>query len=412
MKKNVLYVSYDGMTDPLGQSQVLPYIIGLTNLGYSFTLISFEKPDKYQKTKHIIEQISLENSIEWKPLVYHKSPPILSTLWDIYKMQKLVVELHKEKQFSLIHCRSYIAALIGLMMKRKYSVRFLFDMRGLWANEKVDAGAWDLSKPHYRVIYSFFKRRERDFFLDADQTISLTSAGKKEIYSWDYMSEKEDNISVIPCCSDTNLFDYNSIQKKDIDSWKSKLGIGEIDFVLSYLGSIGTWYMLEEMLDFFVELLKKYPHAKFLFITHDEHDRILREAHRRGIAEKLILQPGQRDQVPILLSLSSLSIFFIRPTYSKIASSPTKQGEIMALGIPVICNDGVGDTAEIVQRYHSGITLSQFNDKEYALAISNFEERKFDRQMIRDGAIDYFGLKKGIQSYADVYSRLVSIDHS
>ena len=42
--KNILYLSYDGMTDPLGQSQVLPYLIGLTKEGFTFHIISFEKP--------------------------------------------------------------------------------------------------------------------------------------------------------------------------------------------------------------------------------------------------------------------------------------------------------------------------------------------------------------------------------
>ena len=54
--KHVLYLSYDGMTDPLGQSQVLPYIIGLSQEGFQFTLISFEKKDRYESHKHIIEQ--------------------------------------------------------------------------------------------------------------------------------------------------------------------------------------------------------------------------------------------------------------------------------------------------------------------------------------------------------------------
>ena len=49
MDKHILYLSYDGMTDPLGQSQVLPYIIGLTKAGYSFHLVSFEKPDRYNQ---------------------------------------------------------------------------------------------------------------------------------------------------------------------------------------------------------------------------------------------------------------------------------------------------------------------------------------------------------------------------
>lgn len=404
--QNILYISYDGMTDPLGQSQVLPYLVGLSKFEYSFSLISFEKPDKYERNKVIVEKICTENQIDWRPLVYHKSPPILSTLWDIFQMRKVAVQLHLEKHFELVHCRSYISALVGLMLQRRFGVKFLFDMRGLWANEKVDAGAWSLSKYHYKMIYSFFKRREKEFFLDADQTVCLTMAGKKEIQSWSYMRNKADNITVIPCCSDTNLFDYHSMKKEDIDVWKAKLGIMDSDFVLSYVGSIGTWYMLGEMLDFFVELNKNYPKAKFLFITHDEHDRILAEAELRGIADKIIIQAGQRHEMPILISVSSVSVFFIRPTYSKVASSPTKQGEIMALGIPIICNEGVGDTSDIVAKYSSGVTVSSFNREEYSNAISSFEKTIFDKKTIREGALDYFGLEKGIQSYLRVYQSM------
>ena len=49
MNKHALYLSYDGMTDPLGQSQVLPYIIGLQQKGIAFTLISFEKIERFKE---------------------------------------------------------------------------------------------------------------------------------------------------------------------------------------------------------------------------------------------------------------------------------------------------------------------------------------------------------------------------
>ena len=39
-----LYISYDGMTDPLGRSQVLPYLQGLSERGHEITLLSCEKP--------------------------------------------------------------------------------------------------------------------------------------------------------------------------------------------------------------------------------------------------------------------------------------------------------------------------------------------------------------------------------
>ncbi|MCE2962634.1 MAG: glycosyltransferase [Chitinophagales bacterium] len=406
MTKNILYISYDGMTDPLGQSQVLPYICGLSKRGYSFTLISCEKLNRYESNKADIEKICSENGIDWRPLIYHKSPPILSTVWDVNQMQKLAYRLEEEKSFSIVHCRGYISALIGLGLKRRYGTKFLFDMRGLWADEKVDAGAWRLDHPVYNWVYKFFKKKEREFFTHADQTVSLSERGKKEIQSWDYMRGIADNITVIPCCADMDLFDYHSINDEDKNDWKIRLGIKDNYFILSYLGSIGTWYMLEEMLDFFVVLRTKYSNAKFLFITHDEHDRIRTEAVKRRIEQHIIIRPASRDNVPRLLSLSNLSLFFIRPTYSKLASSPTKQAEIMAMGIPLICNAGVGDTDVLVKKYEAGYVLSKLTVEDYSLILNKIDLSQFDKSKLRAGALDYASLIGGVRSYAAIYEKL------
>jgi hypothetical protein len=70
MKTKVLYISYDGMTDPLGQSQVLPYLIGLTRYGYEFTILSFEKKDRWAANHSVIEKITNDNGIKWEPLSF------------------------------------------------------------------------------------------------------------------------------------------------------------------------------------------------------------------------------------------------------------------------------------------------------------------------------------------------------
>jgi glycosyltransferase involved in cell wall biosynthesis len=405
--KQVLYISYDGMTDPLGQSQVLPYICGLSKQGYSFTLISCEKPDRYEKNKDVIEKICSENGIDWRPLMYHKSPPILSTIWDVNQIQKLAYRLQEEKSFSIVHCRGYISALIGLGLKRRYGTKFLFDMRGLWADEKLDAGAWRLDHPAYKLVYKFFKKKEKEFFLNADQTVSLTQRGKQEIQSWDYMRGITDNITVIPCCADMDLFDFNKLDEQKLGEWKNKLHISDTDFIVSYLGSIGTWYMLEEMLDFFKVVKTKWINAKFLFITHDEHERIKSEAERRGLLKDIIIQAGQRNEVPSLLSLSNLSLFFIRPTYSKLASSPTKQAEIMAMGIPLVCNAGVGDTDRIVEKYQAGYVLKNLNKEEYQNLVDAINVSDYNKQKLRDAAIDYASLDEGLKRYGLVYKKCI-----
>ena len=177
--------------------------------------------------------------------------------------------------------------------------------------------------------------------------------------------------------------------------------------MLLYLGSIGTWYMLHEMMEFFSVLKQKIPAAKFLFVTKEEHGRILETAERFNVKDSIIIRPGNREEIPYLISLCNFSIFFILPAYSKKASSPTKQGELMAMGIPIICNTNVGDTDKIVNDYNSGILIADFNKQSYLSAIDNMQI-KFDEASIVDGAFDYFSLENGVEKYAAVYASVLN----
>ena len=145
------------MTDPLGQSQVIPYLIGLTKKGYSFTLISCEKEEVFAKNKELIKSILDEHKIDWQPISYTKKPPILSTVFDVYRIKKLAFKLQQSKQFKIVHCRSYIAAMIGLQMKHTFQTKFIFDMRGFWADERIEGGIWKKSNPIGAYLYSYFK---------------------------------------------------------------------------------------------------------------------------------------------------------------------------------------------------------------------------------------------------------------
>src|SRR5690554_2795065 len=107
IKKKVLYLSYDGMTDALGQSQVLPYLFGLAKKDICIHLVSFEKKN-YTDDLPRIKALCEENDIIWHPQFYTKTPPLISTLKDILKMKKVALKLHETIHFDIVHCRSYI----------------------------------------------------------------------------------------------------------------------------------------------------------------------------------------------------------------------------------------------------------------------------------------------------------------
>jgi glycosyltransferase involved in cell wall biosynthesis len=405
--KKVLYISYDGMTDPLGQSQVLPYLVELSKQDYAITLLSFEKKNRYAAEREIIEKIATDAGIRWVPLFFTAKPPVVSKAYDRWQMLRKAKQLHRKEKFDIIHCRSYIAAEAGLKLKKKTGSGFLFDMRGFWADEKVDCGQWDLKNFFYRKLYRSYKKKEKQFLLNADAIVSLTKAGKDLLLSQpDY---KNISIDVIPCCADLDHFDFHKISQKESQKLRTELGISPGRKIITYLGSIGGWYMTDEMFAFYKQLLIKYPEFVMLILTKDDVQKVISEATAAGIPpQNLFVRYAKRHDVPSFLSISDVSLFFIRPTFSKTASSPTKHAELMGMGIPVVCND-IGDTGNIISATFTGLVIRSFSNEAYLETVEKIPALlAVSKDRIRETAFDYFDLKKGAERYAALYKKILN----
>ena len=406
--KNVLFISYDGMTDPLGQSQVIPYLSALTKFGYRFTILSCDKPASYIEGKNYVSHLLVGLPIEWVSIPYHKNPPVLSSIYDYYRLRQRALQLHKEKKYDLVHTRPGLPTLVALEMKKKLGIKFLDDVRGFWADERVDGGMWNLKNPVFRMIYRYFKKHEFICLKKADYVTCLTYAAKKEILGWKGIKEQPIPIQVIPCSVDLELFDPANINLGLKEEFRKNLFIHKEDVIFSYLGSIGGWYLTEEMMRLCKKLGDKIPAAKFLFISPHRHEEIVAAATRQGLSsDKIIVIKGSRHEVPVLLSFSDYSIFFIKPCFSKISSSPTKHGEIMAMGIPVITNTGVGDVEQIVKKYESGFLVNTFSDTEFdGIVDAIVSEKRFDHSRIRNGAKEFYALNSAVDHYKEVYEKI------
>jgi glycosyltransferase involved in cell wall biosynthesis len=409
LAKNILFISYDGMTDPLGQSQVIPYLSGLTRAGYQFTILSCDKPERYAAKKAYVETLLRDVPIDWVSIPYHKNPLVLSSMYDLRALKKKAAQLHKEKHFDMVHTRPGVPTLAGLWLKKKYGIKFLNDVRGFWADERVDGGMWDLKNPLFRAVYRFFKKHEYECLELAEYNTCLTHVAKKEMLSWKNITAQPLKMEVIPCSADLALFDPQNVDAVLKERFRRELNIAADDFVVSYLGSIGGWYLTDEMMRFCKMLSEKIPAAKFLFISPHRHEEILSAAGKYGVPpERIITRSAARQEVPVLLSFSDYSIFFIKPCYSKLSSSPTKHGEIMAMGIPVITNSGVGDVKEIVDKYDAGFVVDDFSDKAFSDVIQQMAGgKKFDSEKIRKGAIEFYSLEKALDSYSFVYKNIL-----
>src|SRR5207248_2823753 len=191
----VLYISYDGMLEPLGQSQVIGYLERLAP-GRRIHLISFEKPRDWANREQVdaMRRHLADIGIQWHPLRYHKSPSTPATAFDIAAGTAFALALAFRHGIAVVHARSYVAGVMALAVKRATGARFLFDMRGFWADERVDGGLWSASSRLYRAA----KRVERSLLLGADHIVTLTHASEDEIRRFDYLQERALPITVVP----------------------------------------------------------------------------------------------------------------------------------------------------------------------------------------------------------------------
>lgn len=403
---HILFLSYDGITDALGQSQILPYLKGLAKLGFKIHIISAEKSfDNFEKSKNNLN----ECDINWHPIRYTKSPPVLSTVWDIYKIFKQAKKIIRNYPVEIIHCRGYITSIIGLKYKKKHKISFLFDMRGFYPDERAEGGLWNINNFIYSLIYNWFKRKEKEFLNNADYIISLTKKGK-EIICNNIVNKKLNDIEIIPCCVDIQKFNFNEISNNTIQNIKNELNIQNDAVIYTYLGSIGTWYMLDEMLIFFNLIYKQNSKSVLLFITNDSPN-IIRNAIIKNNCNNssIIIINKTYDLIPKYLSVSNWGLFFIKPVYSKKASSPTKLAEFLAMGIPVITNKGIGDVDEFIESTNAGVLVGDFTESEFNNAISKINSfKKQSKDYYANLAKKYFNKDDAINKYADVYNRITN----
>lgn len=402
-----LYLTYDGLSDPLGGSQVLPYLIGLSKLGHQISVISFEKADAPLQALNRAREQCAEHGIDWQPSPYHKRPPILSTAWDVAAMRVAANRLHRRKRFDLVHCRSYVPALAGLELKRRHGVRFLFDMRGFWPDERVENGRWKLGNPLFRAVYEYFKRQERRFFAEADAIVTLTNSARADLVARPDGERPSVIPQVIPCCVDFSHFTLPTEDQRN--ALRSRLGIAHDTSVLGYLGSLGGNYQLDEMLRFFAAYRERLPGARFLFVTREPAALIIERAALQGIAaDELVIRSADRDEVPLVISAADHGIAFKRASNAEKACSPTKLGEMMALGIPVAVNAGIGDVDRVVADTRAGVIVEGFDRARLAKALDRLAGNETSPSEIRAGAQRWFDLETGVQAYDSIYRSMGS----
>jgi len=399
----ILYISHDGLLDPLGKSQIIPYLKGLSEKGAKFVVLSFERKSS-MRNRNDIKKLKSQLAyfgITWKWLYYHKSPRLVATSFDIFCGWLYSLWLMKRYRIKIVHVRSYVAAFIAFGLKKICRLKFIFDMRGFWPEERIEAGIWKKGGLLYRISKYF----EKIFLHSADSIVSLTQVARNEIKEFSFLKNKILDITCIPTCVDLEIFRFNH-KVKDLEMKRSLEG----KFVFIYSGSLSTWYMPQQLLAFFAVATTSIPQAHLLVLTKEEElfMKILKNSNL--CEDRISVLSVNYELLPNYLSLGKAGLAFYKPGYSRKGCCPTKLGEYLACGLPVIINTGIGDAEQILKKERTGIIIKEFSEAEHKRANQELKELLLDNQLstrCRNVAEKYFGLDEGIRRYYAIYQRLL-----
>ena len=407
--RRVLYISYNGMLDPLGQSQVIPYLKELGQAGVRFTLLSFEGPKAYtSEGRERCERLRAElgtSGIDWHFLRYHKRPSLPATSYDVLAGIRYGSRLVRSKQIEMVHARSHIPATIALRLKRRFGLKMIFDVRGLMAEEYVDADHWKKGSVPYRLT----KAMESRALQASDGVVTLTEKIWPAIKDWKGLRGRDVIHEVVPCCTDLELFRFSQSER---DRVRAELDLQD-RFVLVYSGSIGGWYLTDKTADLFVALLQRKPNGHFLWLTGGDKSLIEKLMSERGInPNQFTVRRVAPAEVPSYLSAADVGIAFYKPTFSRLATSPVKVSEYLACGLPVIVNAGVGDSDIFVATQNVGGVANDFDEREYEQTLVTIENLLAGdvRERARAVAENFFDVRSvGLQRYARLYENVLNL---
>jgi glycosyltransferase involved in cell wall biosynthesis len=298
-----------------------------------------------------------------------------------------------------VHARNHVPAAMALLVSGVTRRCLIFDLRGLMAEEYVDAGHWREGGIPYRLTHAV----QRAAIRRCDGMVMLTNAVRRYLFGDSQQSELR---VVIPCCTSLPRIESDS----EGAQIRRELQLGERP-VMVYVGKFSGWYLEGEMVDFYAAARKLRPELLFLVLTQSDRTIIEAEFARAGIdAEDYRVTTAAPERVGHYLSVAELGLSFVRPCFSKISSSPTKIGEYLAAGLPVVSTAGIGDVDQLLEGQDVGVLVRTLDEAGYESATpaafalaADAQVRERCRQVAREAlSLDEVGIPRYDGLYRNV----------
>jgi glycosyltransferase involved in cell wall biosynthesis len=396
MKTPTLYLTRNGLLEPLGQSQVFNYLRGLSR-DYAVTLMTREKPEDWENAVAMSQGRAQCDAagIVWRPKPFQSGNKGLGAARDLSRTVGEAMQIVKANGVKLVHARAYFPSAVAWYIWRRTGTPFIFDMRALWPEELIAAGRLKRGSLKHRAVLAI----ERACLRDAAAVVSLTHAAighLRKTYPRELESKK---MLVIPTCADLDRFVPGSA--------------AEARNTLGCLGTLTSgWFKLDWLASFLDVAARMDPDLRIELTTRD-NESMIRQAMRQDASfqQRVEIAPASPENVPKILRGQIASVMFFTDGLSKIGSSPTRMGEVLGCGIPVVANDGVGDVARIVQENRVGVIVKGSDAASMEAAWRDLQQLRQDPNLAarcRETAEKVFSLETGTRNYAELYAAILA----
>jgi glycosyltransferase involved in cell wall biosynthesis len=367
-KFDIVYITHDSLQEGIGMSQIVPIVLGLAKDGWRVGVISCEKKSKYS----VIDAEFTANKIHWKKINFGKT----GTLGGASRLFRLAFNLPKAQAY---HCRGDLAAVACILRLRK---NFLWDVRGLWVDQKLVIGSISKNK----IIINIARKLESISAKNAKAVSTLTKAVYPILKNRN--PKLTDFHRVIPTCTDLKQF-----------SFERKLPLPK-KLLLS--GVFNNYYDIDAIKIFIAEYRKNEP----LLVTWCHGHEATRETLGVGENEIKVLKQNEM-QNEIKNSSFGLALCKSGIGDSLAGVMPTKVAEFLAVGRPVVVSEGIGDLEDLLTSTRTGVIL-RANTSNSIKELNDLLLDPLTSLRCRKLAESHFDIKNAISEYSKIFKKLLS----
>lgn len=390
----VFVFAYYSYKDPVFQSAVLPYLKLVNSPERRLILLTWEKGEYEMcddERRRIQSDLFLTNIVWYRTKWHSGSPKLFKKAFDFAKGVCLSLVLIRRHKARKIYSEGFPGAVISHCISIVAGIPHVIHTFEPHADYMLEAGVWKRSSWEYKLL----KKLEIPIANHAEYIITATHNYKKVLLE----RGARNNIAVIPSCIDTTHYRFLPEKRREI---RSRLGIATDQIIIAYLGKLGGMYMKEELFRFFRACLDLDNRKFFFFLLTDENatsvDQMLNDLNIPS--NSILVKYLHKDAVPAYLSAADIGFSGIRPIPSRRFSSPIKNGEYWACGLPILVPAGISDDYIHATKEDIGFTFREFRD----INLEVLESLKAkDRRLIQDKCYALRGLANYKQAVMDLF---------